>query len=492
MKFKPQHVGFTILIALLIIPIFGHLNTMPLRGYDEARLAVNAAEMASNGDYIVTYFNGEPDMWNTKPPLMIWLQVVFIKTMGLNELAVRLPSAIAAFITCMALLWFSVKYLNSFWLGFITIMVLMTSQGYVSIHGTRTGDYDALLTLFTTLYCLSFFIYTESKNAKYFYLTCIFIALAGLTKGVAGMIFLPALFIYAVISKSFTHLLKNKHTYFALLIPVLIIGGYYLLRENQNPGYLEAVADNELGGRFNTPKEGHYGNLYYYIESIIYNNFTHWHLLLPCGFLLAIFHRKDVIRKLGIYTGLLVVLYHWAINSAATKLWWYEIPMYPFMAILVALFVYHIFKITVSWKPLQEKIRFNIIPALFLFLVFIRPFGDTWDNTYWPQEDESEKETYAIGYTLKDAIDNRINLDGYKLLNPGYNANWLFYTYALQEKGQDLEFGNIENLQVGDKIVLNQLDLLSEVRENYALNAISVDEKRNIYFYEITGFKQHQ
>ncbi len=63
--------------------------------------------MLNNGNFIVTYFEDKPDMWNTKPPLLIWIQVLFMKFVGVNELAVRLPSAIAAFFTCITILIFS-------------------------------------------------------------------------------------------------------------------------------------------------------------------------------------------------------------------------------------------------------------------------------------------------------------------------------------------------------------------------------------------------
>ena len=97
------------LAVLLAIPIFWHLDTLPIRVWDEARLAINAYEMLNNGDLIVTHFNGKPDMWNTKPPLLIWIQALFMKILGVNELSVRMPSTIAAFLTCIVLFIFSKK-----------------------------------------------------------------------------------------------------------------------------------------------------------------------------------------------------------------------------------------------------------------------------------------------------------------------------------------------------------------------------------------------
>ena len=97
-----------------------------------------------------------------------------MKIIGVNELAIRLPSAFAALFTCFTLLFFSIRYIKSFWFGFIAVIILITSNGYIGDHSSRTGDYDALLTLFITLSSLFFYIYIEYKKEKHLYLFFIF------------------------------------------------------------------------------------------------------------------------------------------------------------------------------------------------------------------------------------------------------------------------------------------------------------------------------
>ncbi len=46
---------YLILAILVYMPIFGHLDTLPIRIWDESRLAINAFEMYKNGDFIVTH-----------------------------------------------------------------------------------------------------------------------------------------------------------------------------------------------------------------------------------------------------------------------------------------------------------------------------------------------------------------------------------------------------------------------------------------------------
>ena len=127
--------GWIILLAIIIyFPLFLHLTSLSVRVFDESRLALNAYEMLKTGNIVVTYYEGLPDMWNTKPPLMIWILAISIKIFGLNELALRLPAALAALATCFLLLWFARKVFQKFWLGCIAAIVLVTSNGYIQEH----------------------------------------------------------------------------------------------------------------------------------------------------------------------------------------------------------------------------------------------------------------------------------------------------------------------------------------------------------------------
>ena len=127
--------------------------------------------MHKKGNWLVTYFQGVPDMWATKPPLMIWLQCTGMHLFGVNELAVRLPSALAGFFTCLMLVIFAIKWKKDSFFGIIAVMVLITSEGYIGFHSTRTGDYDSLLALFMAFYSLAFFSYCDKNKPLFIYLT---------------------------------------------------------------------------------------------------------------------------------------------------------------------------------------------------------------------------------------------------------------------------------------------------------------------------------
>jgi len=205
---------YLLILLLIFIPIFQHLGFYTIRIWDESRLAINAYEMLYYPEnYLVPTYRGNPDMWNTKPPVMIWAQALSMKLFGVNEVSVRLPSALAALFTCLLLLLIAVRYVKNFWLGFICILVLITTSGYLGGHAARTGDYDALFTFFLTLGCYTFFFFMENSKKKYLYFFFISLALAVLTKGVATLMILPGIFIYVLIKRKLLFLLKSRFLY---------------------------------------------------------------------------------------------------------------------------------------------------------------------------------------------------------------------------------------------------------------------------------------
>lgn len=488
MKGNKKYIKYIVLALLIYIPIFGYLNTLPIRIWDEARQAINAYEMLHNGNFIVTHFDGQPDMWNTKPPLLIWFQVLFMKLIGVNELAVRLPSAFAGFFTCLVLLIFSKKYLKNFWFGFITIFVLITSHGYINVHATRTGDYDALLTLFTTLSGLLFFSYCEKQNYKHLYLFFFFLALAVLTKSITGLLFLPALFLYSISQRQLIPLLKSKHLYIGLLSFLSIVIGYYLIRDLYNPGYITAVKENELGGRFLQVIESHQHGFWFYYNNLVDFNFSVWYLLIPCGLITGLFIKNKKINRITLFSALMIGTFFLVISTAKTKLEWYDVPLYPFLAILVAIFLHFLFDLLQNNQWIKQSFTVNIVPFIFLFLIGITPYKAIFEKTYKPAEYSWDKEFYEIGNFLKDAVKGKHEINDQFLLYDGYNAHNLFYLNILNESGKRISFKDWENLDPLDVVFTHQNHIKQYVIENYAHEVISTEG--NIITFKIYGNKK--
>lgn len=486
-NFLNSYFKYFILAALIYMPIFGFLDTIPIRIWDEARQAINAYEMLNNGNYLVIYYKGKPDMWNSKPPLLIWIQAAFMGIIGVNELAVRLPSAFAVLFTCIALMLFSFKYFKNHWYGIVAVLVLITSNGIIGDHAGRTGDYDALLTLFTTLSGLSFFSYCETRNQKFLYFFFIATTLAVLTKSISGLLFLPAIFIYSLISKQFLPLFKNKHFYFGLFIFIFGVVGYYLLREIQNPGYLRAVHENELGGRFLETIENHKHGFWYYYDNIVSGRLAYWVFFLPCGILMGLFSKNNKVFKVSLFSGLMTLCYFLVISSAQTKLAWYDVPLYPFFAIHISVFVVFLIQFFENNEWIKQSVKPAVISVIVVFFIVINPYKAIVDKTYKPTELAWDKDFYDIGYYLKNAIKGTYDLNGTFLLYEDDNGHNRFYVNILQDKGVDFSFKNWEDLETNDIVIANQSHIKQYLSEHYQIEQLS--EVNTVTKYLIHGKK---
>jgi len=462
-KFAKTYWKYLIVALLMWMPIFGYLDDLPIRIWDEARVGINAYEMLKNGDFIVTYFQDNPDLWNTKPPLLIWLQVLSMKFLGVNEFALRLPSAFAAVFTCLALLVFAMRYNKQFIFGFFAVLILITTHGYIGYHVTRNGDYDALLTMFTTVGGLFFFAYIETEKKQHLYLFFVTTALAVLTKSVTGLFFIPALFIYTLYRKKILVILKNKHFYFGILIFVAMVFGYYFIREWKNPGYLQAVYVNELGGRFFSTTEAHQHEFAYFFNEITSYQLSFWHYLVPLGMFCGLIFKDKRIQRITVFSSLMVLVFFLIISSSQTKLPWYSAPLFPFTAILVSVFIYVIFSLLQNSQLIHQNVAGKIIQYTFLVLILIIPYRGMWKKVY-KQYDNSE--FYQIGYLLQNALHERENLDGYKIVYQGERPHLLFYVKVLNDKGIDIEFVNWENLAENDLVIACQPEVTSLIEGN--------------------------
>lgn len=474
--------------SLTYFPFFLHLGILPIRLWDESRLAINSYEMSKNGNYLVTFFQGSPDMWNTKPPLLIWLQVFFSKLFGAGELSIRLPSAIAAFLTTAALVFFSIKYLKDYWFGMIAALVLITSYGYVEVHASRTGDYDALLTLFTTLYSLFFFLYLEYKNYKYLHLFFMTLVLTVLTKSIQGLIFLPALFIYMILYKKIM-LLKNKWFFIDFFLFIVFVGGYYLLREYYNPGFLQAVWENELGGRYYSALEGHRADNLYYYNLLVNHHYAIWYWLIPCGIAIGLCSKEEKIRKITLYNSLLLLFYLIIISIAQTKLEWYAVPLFPFLASINAIALYVVFDYFRKSTGIATYFKFNIIPFVFLFAVFVSPYEKIINKVYFPKEYDWDKNFYEISVYLKDALKSKHSVQNHFLCYAGNNTQLLFYVNLLNDKKQNVNFIDWKNLKDGDLIIASQTNVQEDIEKNYSFEL--TENFQGIKKYKIHGKKEH-
>lgn len=333
---QPENRLLLALVAV-VFPLWYELGRSPIQLWDESRLAVNAAEMARDGHWLVPHFDGHPDHWNTKPPLLIWLEALSLRAFGFSTWALRLPTLLATLTTVFLLYQFAARTLRRPLAGVFGAMVLVTCLGYVRLHVARTADYDALLTCWQVLLWTQFFQYLETGHRRH--LGWVFVALLGgaLTKGPAGLLGVPGLLVYALGRGRLGWLLRQPGLYVAAAGWLLIVGAYFAGREAIDPGYWHAVQANDLGGRYFTVIENHEAGWSYYLDSLVATFFSQWlWALAPTGLLLWL-QPAGPVRRAGGLLAAFVVGWLVVISTAKSKLGWYDAPVYPALALLVGL-----------------------------------------------------------------------------------------------------------------------------------------------------------
>ncbi len=470
-------------LACLVLPLcFWNLDSIPLRKWDESRLAMNSLEMFKNGDWITTHFDGKPDMWNTKPPLLIWAQVATMKLSGPSDLAVRLPSAIAALLTMISLLVFSRIYLRNYLIGFLAALILATAPGFMNWHGARAADYDAPMIFWTTFSCLAFFLFTETLRTRYLYLFFGTLTMGILTKGVGAMLLLPGLFLYATLTRQIPTFLRKKDFYFGLGILVLLVGGYYALRNHHNPGFVATVWKNELGGRYLKAIEGHGESPFFFLTNLWHTRLGYWIILIPFGMLTGFIQRKSSTAKLARFLTLLVLSFFLVITLGQTKCRWYDLPMYPFLGLFISLFLFFALSWIQNLDFIRSKRLLGVLPFLVLGFLFFKPYKDALEQV---QKPENQGGYYSLGYVLKESLAGQRELDGARILIDGYSPQNDFYIQLLQMRGIDIERSDWDNLVAEDLVLTTDKKIEDELLATYVCEL--VDKTKWVKTYSIKG-----
>ena len=421
-------------------PLFLHLDVLSLRMWDEARRAVNALEMATNGNWLVTHYDGKPEMWGTKPPLLIWCQAICMKLFGYNEFALRLPPALAGVGTIAMLTLFAHRVLKKPLIGVFAGLILVTSRGFIYAHITRTGDFDSLLVLFENLYLLLFFCFFVSveklRKTRFLYLAAGAAVLAGLTKGIAAFFFVPGIFLFCLFEKELLGILKNKHLWAAVLLVLGCVAGFYVLRNAFNPGYLDMVWEEEIGGRFMKSKTGHKFPWYHYIEMWIFpkQRFAPWVFFLPLG----IFAAWRTGGRTWLFAKLLLinsVFFMTVVSAAGTKLAWYQAPVFPGVSLLVAIGLERLCQGLKDYTA-AENVRVGTTALLLFGLAFWGyPYFETIQRVYNPVPSQWDGDDTKFGNFMKIIADE----DNYTIAHAGYNSHATFYRKAYNLRGYNIQ-----------------------------------------------------
>ena len=326
-------VALTVLAALWAGVLLLRYNAVPMQLWDESRNANSALEMAQYGRWLTPTYAGVVDHWNTKPPLLIWAMAGLLR-LGLPPLAaLRLPSWLAAAGTALTL-WGVLRFgFKDRTAALAAGVLLLSAPLYIGPHAARTADYDALESAFLVGYVLAVWRAFDVGRARWLAVAAALIGLGVLTKGVAALLPLPGLALYALTRpRRLLAFIRNARAWAAAGLFLLLAGGYYLSRELYDPGYLSIVADNELGGRFLKVTENHRGSWNFYLLALL--QFAEPGALLSGFGVVTLMGRDGRRRGLVLACGLAAVSLLGVLTVSKSKMQWYAAPLVPLLCLI--------------------------------------------------------------------------------------------------------------------------------------------------------------
>ena len=340
----------TLTLAAAWAFLFVDTATVPLVLWDESRVAINALEMHLRGFGLVTTYEFRPDLWNTKPPLAIWLIVASFELFGVSEFSLRLPSMLAAVATLALVFRFTRQTTRSDVAAALAVALTALSACYFGPNGVKTAEYDALTCLFTTGYLMVLHdaLHRTRARSRQLVVACVLIALAALTKGVAGLMPGIGLVAYLLAVGRIDRPLRDARYLMVGFVALLPVALFVAAREAMANGYVAAMMYNDVAGRFGEALDGHKGPLNHYLTILI----RHWLfvagpliVLVPAALLFARGRRRfRLMFALCCSAAPLIVL-----SVAETKLVHYMIPVIPWLAIAIAVGLH------VAWSRFTDR-----------------------------------------------------------------------------------------------------------------------------------------
>lgn len=431
-------IGLGVLAACAVF-LFADLRPMPIQLWDESRIAVNAAEMHLGGASVVTTYGFQPDLWNTKPPLLVWLIAGAMAVLGPGELAVRAPSILAALATLAMVMGFTRRMAGSRGAGALAAVLLTASVGFFGEHGARTGDYDALLTAFSTAYLIVLFhaLRRRRPSARLLAAAAALAACALLTKSVAGAVPAAGLALYVLAARRFGRVFSSPWYVVASLAALTPVAAFYLARESAAPGYLAATWGNDVSGRFLTALDSHAGAPWYYLYVIgaaLFFSAGPLVFLAPAALPFARGKaRMGLLFALCAAAGIVGV-----VSLSSTKLPQYVAPAYPFLAMATAIAA------TVVLRRLKGAPLMTARAALALAVACAVAAGGYYRYVLTPERAFRHQALYGEVFARLEAegrravavVDSGIEAVG---VPPGYSPQLRFYTLVANARGLTVE-----------------------------------------------------
>jgi 4-amino-4-deoxy-L-arabinose transferase-like glycosyltransferase len=255
-----------LLAGAVLLGLFLNLGAFPLFDVDEGAFAEATREMLARGDFVSTWLNGQPRY--DKPILVYWLQAASVLALGLDEFALRLPSALAAGAWIAATFVFARRFLDRD--AAYAAAFLAAGTAGINVIG-RGAIADALLNLFLALSMFDIWRYAVDPRPGWRRRAFLWIGLGLLTKGPVALL-VPggaSLLAFALAGRTADWWRAVRDPFGWAILLAVAMPWYALEYARRGDDFVAGFFLRHNVERFLSPLQGHGGSLLYYLPAIL-------------------------------------------------------------------------------------------------------------------------------------------------------------------------------------------------------------------------------
>jgi len=349
------------LLSLLVCGFFIH--GYPIYILDEAKNSEAAREMFLSGDWLVPKFN---DVLRTaKPPLHYFFMILGYEFFGVNPLGARLFSSVFGALTFSSVFFFAKKFINVR-VASISWFVLLSAVFFVQLFHQSVPDPYLIFFVSVALFCfIDFYKYRKKISLTIFYA---FLGLGTLSKGPVA-IALPGLIVFLFLLTKKEVFNKKVFQYYPILgiiLMLLVAAPWYIAVHKATDGaWTEGFFLNHNINRFNSEMEGH-GGIFLVTWAFVILGLLPFSVFIIQAFKRGWIKRKDSFISFSLISSAVFIIFF---SVSGTKLPNYTMPCYPFIAILLGIYLNNIIKG-------KEQLKwFNISLISILVISVVLPIG---------------------------------------------------------------------------------------------------------------------
>lgn len=371
---KLSHRQIWLFLLAVVFIWFANLEYRTLVKPDEGRYAEIPREMVASGDWVTPRLNDLK--YFEKPPLQYWATAVAYKIFGESQWTSRLWVGLTGF-AGLALVGFVGLRLFGRETAAYAAVLLGSSLLYVLIGHINTLDMG--LTFFITLGIFALLLAQTAFDLKaqrrWMLVSWAGFALAVLSKGLMGVI-LPgtAMFIYCLLQRDFG-VLKRMYWLPGMVVFFAIVSPWFYFVMQANPEFFDRFFIYEHYTRFTTKDLGRYQPWYYFVPILLAGALP-WTVLMFDSMWRAWGQGARAAKAFSPERFLLiwVVFIYVFFTLSGSKLPSYLLPMFPPLAILMALRLTQIRERALLWQLVPV---IPILVALIIVSANVGKFADT-------------------------------------------------------------------------------------------------------------------